>query len=115
MIAILQTACGCEKAINVDYHFPRVLRVPLYKPVLFMQGMEDSPNESVTVQVRSFEFYRRRDDGILEYRERIETVKPDTSAEEIIRLRAEITHLQNQATNDSIKHMSLQERLNHGL
>lgn len=71
MIAILQTACGCEKAMNVDYNFPPVLRVPLHKPIVFMQGMDDFPVQSVTMQIRQFDFYRRREDGILEYREHV--------------------------------------------
>jgi hypothetical protein len=73
MIAILTTACGCEKAINVDYSMPREIRVPLNRPVNFIAA-EETDDDYMTTRVhliRTFDFYKRRDDGIVEYRERI--------------------------------------------
>jgi hypothetical protein len=69
MIAILRTACGCEKATNVPYNFPHQIRVPLYKPISFIA--EDLDPSQYNGQIRTFEFYRRSDDGILEYREKL--------------------------------------------
>ena len=73
MIAILRTACGCEKAINVEYHFPRQIRVPLYKPMRFIASNEtdDDYMTNTNVNTRTFEFHKHRDDGILEYREHV--------------------------------------------
>jgi hypothetical protein len=68
MIAILKTACGCERAINVNYNFPPQIRVPLNKPITFMY--DDTPTADV-YQTRLFEFYRRSSEGFVEYREKL--------------------------------------------
>lgn len=70
MIAILKTACGCERAMHVDFKYPRTVRVPLNKPMSFI--VDDADPTQLNTRVRTFALERLRPDGILEYHEVLE-------------------------------------------
>lgn len=55
MIAILRTACGCEKALNVSYPPPTHLRVPLLRQTSLEHVSKAFAPTASLVRMRTFE------------------------------------------------------------
>lgn len=57
MKAILHTRCGCTKELNVPYdRYQEPVRVPVQVTPHPMAAMDFSPDSTVMMQIREFEF-----------------------------------------------------------
>jgi hypothetical protein len=54
--AILHTACGCERRMDVPNPPPPIVRVPLSSPAVSFAQHPSGPSSSVNVAIREFEF-----------------------------------------------------------